>query len=96
MWWLSEIEMRVAIASLGSRGDFQPMAALAVTLARRGHDVRLIAPRGYEEFVGDPGVNLRMIDYDVRAELSTAEGRQLLHSGQHRGRVPRFAGDRPA
>jgi len=75
--------MRIAIASLGSRGDFQPMAALAVALARRGHDIRLIAPHGYEGFTDEPGIDCRTVDYDLRAELLSAEGRQLLHSGRN-------------
>ena len=61
--------MRIAIASLGSRGDVQPMAALAAGLARRGHAVSLIAPLGYASLINEPGVELRAIDYDVRAEL---------------------------
>jgi sterol 3beta-glucosyltransferase len=75
-------EMRVAIASLGSRGDFQPMAALAVTLSRRGHDIRLITHQGCAGVVNEPGIDLRLIDCDMRAELSTVEGRQFLHSGR--------------
>jgi sterol 3beta-glucosyltransferase len=74
--------MRVAIASLGSRGDFQPMAALAVALARRGHEVRLITHRGFAGF-DESGVDFRTVDCDLRAELSTTEGRRLLHSGRN-------------
>jgi sterol 3beta-glucosyltransferase len=74
--------MRVAIASLGSRGDFQPLAALAVTLSRRGHDIRLITHQGCAGAVNEPGIDLRLIDCDLRAELSTVEGRELLHIGR--------------
>src|SRR5271169_3014679 len=75
--------MSIAIVSLGSRGDFQPMAALAATLTRRGHDVRLITHRGFAGLVEEFGVDLRMVDCDLREELSTVEGRQLLHSGRN-------------
>jgi len=75
--------MRIAIASLGSRGDVQPMVALAATLATRGHDVRLITHQGCAGLVDMPAVDLRTIDYDLRTELSTVEGRQLLHSGRN-------------
>jgi sterol 3beta-glucosyltransferase len=75
--------MRIAIAGLGSRGDFQPMAALAVTLAHRGHDVRLMTHQGCAGLLDLPGIDLRMIECDLRAELSTLEGRQLLHSGRN-------------
>jgi sterol 3beta-glucosyltransferase len=33
--------MRIAVLSLGSRGDVQPLVALAAELEKRGHDVRL-------------------------------------------------------
>jgi sterol 3beta-glucosyltransferase len=73
--------MRVAIASLGSRGDVQPMAALAVTLSRRGHDIRLITHQGCAAAINEPGIDLRLINCDLRAQLSTVEGRQYLHYG---------------
>jgi sterol 3beta-glucosyltransferase len=75
--------VRIGIATLGSRGDFQPMAALAAGLAPRGHAVSLIAPRGYESLIYEPGVELRAIDYDVRAVLISPDGRRLLHSGRN-------------
>jgi sterol 3beta-glucosyltransferase len=75
--------MRIAIASLGSRGDVQPMAALAVALARRGHDVRLITHRGCAGIVDEPGVDFRRIDFDFRETLASADGRRLLHSGRN-------------
>jgi sterol 3beta-glucosyltransferase len=75
--------LRIAIASLGSRGDVQPMAALAAGLARRGHAVSLIAPLGYESLVHETGVELRAIDYDVRAVLASPDGRRLLRSGHN-------------
>jgi UDP:flavonoid glycosyltransferase YjiC (YdhE family) len=75
--------MRIAIASLGSRGDVQPMAALAATLARRGHQVRLITPRGCDALGDEAGVDRRVVDVDVRQELASVEGRRLLHSGRN-------------
>jgi vancomycin aglycone glucosyltransferase len=42
----------VVIATVGSRGDVQPMLVLAEALLRRGHRVRLAAPPNFEEFVG--------------------------------------------
>jgi len=59
------------------------MAALAVGLARRGHAVRLIAPLGYESLVCEPSVELRAIDYAVRAALMSPDGSRLLHSGRN-------------
>jgi UDP:flavonoid glycosyltransferase YjiC (YdhE family) len=36
--------MRVAIHTLGTRGDIQPYIALALGLIERGHRVQLAAP----------------------------------------------------
>ena len=36
--------MRIAIETLGTRGDVQPYLALARGLLARGHDVQLAAP----------------------------------------------------
>ena len=41
--------MRVALVTLGTRGDTQPMVALGAELARRGHDVVVGLSRGGEE-----------------------------------------------
>lgn len=43
--------MRVAIETLGSRGDVQPYVALALALLARGHDVQLAAPAQFQDFV---------------------------------------------
>jgi len=42
--------MRVLIATYGSRGDVQPMVALAIALRNQGADVRFCAPAD-QEFV---------------------------------------------
>jgi sterol 3beta-glucosyltransferase len=39
--------VRVLVASLGSRGDVEPYALVAVALAHRGHDVSLCLDRGH-------------------------------------------------
>src|ERR1700689_5521654 len=60
--------MRIAVLSLGSRGDVQPQAALAVALAPRGHEVRLISHGEYAELVAGRGVEYRALSGDTRAE----------------------------
>ena len=41
--------MRVLLSTVGSRGDVQPMVALASHLREAGHDACLCAPPGFEE-----------------------------------------------
>ncbi|MEO8420957.1 MAG: glycosyltransferase, partial [Hyphomicrobium sp.] len=39
--------MRIAIDTLGTRGDVQPYIALALGLAAKGHAVQLAAPEQF-------------------------------------------------
>ena len=59
--------MRIAIASMDSRGGVQPYVGLAVGLKAAGHDVRLIAPSGFEGMLADTGVEHVPLSGDVEA-----------------------------
>jgi UDP:flavonoid glycosyltransferase YjiC (YdhE family) len=59
------------------------MAALAVELASRGHDTRLITHRGCADLVEGSDVDLRTLDGDMRDELASVEGRQLIDAGRN-------------
>ncbi|MCW2661152.1 MAG: hypothetical protein JWP83_2304 [Mycobacterium sp.] len=48
--------MKFALATLGSRGDVEPYAALGRELQRRGHEVRLAIPPDYLGFVESAGL----------------------------------------
>lgn len=54
--------MKVLILTLGTRGDIQPFVALAVELARAGHEAVLAAPHRYSGFVTAHGVIFAGID----------------------------------
>ena len=43
--------MRVLLSTIGSRGDVQPLVALAEELKTRGHDVRLCVPPEFREWI---------------------------------------------
>ena len=76
--------MRIAVLSLGSRGDVQPQAALSVALARRGHEVRLISHGEYAELVAGRGVDYRALSGDIRADFAGSEaGRRMASSGRN-------------
>lgn len=51
--------MRVVLSSIGSRGDVQPLAALAAALSRAGADVLLAAPAEFRDLADEAGVSLR-------------------------------------
>nr|BAC57027.1 glycosyltransferase [Micromonospora griseorubida] len=51
--------MRIALLTIGSRGDVQPFIALGVGLRARGHDVILGAPEGLKHLVERAGLTYR-------------------------------------
>jgi UDP:flavonoid glycosyltransferase YjiC (YdhE family) len=49
--------MKFALASCGTRGDVEPCAAIGLELQRRGHEVRIAAPRDLVGFVESVGLH---------------------------------------
>ncbi|MFI9452096.1 glycosyltransferase [Amycolatopsis sp. NPDC052450] len=49
--------MRVALTTLGSRGDVQPFVTLGYELRSRGHDVRIAAPVDYADIVAEASLD---------------------------------------
>ncbi|OBB68995.1 glycosyltransferase [Mycobacterium sp. 852014-50255_SCH5639931] len=48
--------MRFVLATLGTRGDIEPCAAIGRELQRRGHDVRMAVPPNYIGFIESAGL----------------------------------------
>ena len=67
--------MRVLLAPHGTRGDIQPMLALAVALRARGHIVRFSVPRGFLEWLGACGFEAVSNDVDIEAEMQAPDAR---------------------
>jgi vancomycin aglycone glucosyltransferase len=58
--------MRIALASCGTRGDVQPMAALTIGLNAAGHQARLFAPPENEAWASNLGCPFRAMGAPVR------------------------------
>ena len=58
--------MRVLLSTIGSRGDVQPMVALALALQRLGHDACLCAPPDFGEWVRGMGIEFVPVGPEVR------------------------------
>jgi UDP:flavonoid glycosyltransferase YjiC (YdhE family) len=74
--------LKFALATLGSRGDVEPYAALGRELQRRGHEVRLAIPPNYLGFVESAGLAAvaHGRDQDLRnAELARKYGKTPGH-----------------
>jgi sterol 3beta-glucosyltransferase len=72
---------KIAVLCLGTRGDIQPYIALAQALRRRDVAVRLAAPRNFERFIQDHGVEYAPVEMDTSEGLRSKEGQIWLSSG---------------
>jgi sterol 3beta-glucosyltransferase len=70
--------MRVAIHTLGTRGDVQPYLALAVGLKAAGHEVMIAAPSQFEAFVGARGVAFAHLPGEFLALMETPEAKAAM------------------
>ncbi|HEX3778351.1 MAG TPA: glycosyltransferase [Pseudonocardiaceae bacterium] len=67
---------RVAIATIGTRGDVAPLTGVGVALREAGHEVILAAPSAHAEEITGAGLEFRAIGGDVRE--SDLKGANLL------------------
>jgi vancomycin aglycone glucosyltransferase len=58
--------MRVLLSTIGSRGDVQPLVALASQLSALGHDARLCVPPDFAEWIGGLGMPVTTIGPELR------------------------------
>ena len=58
--------MRVLLSTIGSRGDVQPMVALALQLTELGQEVRICAPPDFREWIGTLGIPFVPVGPEVR------------------------------
>ena len=58
--------MRVLFSTIGSRGDVQPLVALASQLKAFGHEVRVCVPPDFREWIEGLGIPVTPIGPEVR------------------------------
>jgi vancomycin aglycone glucosyltransferase len=58
--------MRVLLSTIGSRGDVQPLVALALALQARGQEVRLCVPPDFRGWIEGLGMGVTPIGPEVR------------------------------
>jgi UDP:flavonoid glycosyltransferase YjiC (YdhE family) len=73
--------LRIAIHTLGTRGDVQPYLALALGLKARGHDVLMAAPSQFEAFIGTRGIAFAHLPGEFLELLETPEGKAAIAGG---------------
>ncbi len=70
--------MKIAILTIGTRGDIQPYAVLGQALKERGHDVTLSTAKNFESLVLSYGINFVPVEADFQAILDSDDGKKLM------------------
>lgn len=70
--------MKIAILTLGTRGDVQPYAVLGKALKERNHEVTLATAKNFEALVLSYGINFVPIEADFQAVLDSEEGKKMM------------------
>src|SRR5689334_14941305 len=60
------VRMRVLLSTIGSRGDVQPLLALALELREQGHESRLCAPPDFRDLIEGYGIRFVCVGPEVR------------------------------
>lgn len=69
--------MKIAILTLGTRGDVQPYAVLGRALKLRGHSVTLSTGKNFEDLVRSYGLDFVPVEADFQALLNSPEGEKI-------------------
>lgn len=70
--------MKIAILTLGTRGDVQPYAILGQALQQRGHEVTLSTALNFEALVKSYGIHFLPVKADFQALLDSDEGKKMM------------------
>ncbi len=73
--------MRIAIFTLGSRGDVQPYVAIGREAIKNGHSVVICTGESFRGFIEDNGIEYAKADLDLMALLKTKEGQEIFNNG---------------
>lgn len=70
--------MKIAILTMGTRGDIQPYAVLGQYLRERGHEVSFATARNFRDLVESYGLRFVPVEADMQAVLEGEEGKKML------------------
>jgi sterol 3beta-glucosyltransferase len=69
--------MKIAITTVGTRGDLQPYIALGLGLKEAGYDVLLVSAKNEEDFVKSYGLNFFAMSVDIQKIMEGDEVQQM-------------------
>lgn len=70
--------MKIAILTLGTRGDVQPFAVLGNALQKRGHDVTLCTARNFKTLANTYGLHFVSVDIDFQELIESDEAKKIM------------------
>lgn len=74
--------MRIAIFTLGSRGDVQPYIALGIEALKHNHEVVICTGESFKSFIEGNNIDFAKADLDLMALLQTKEGQEVFNNGR--------------
>jgi len=74
-------ELRITVLGTGTRGDVQPLLALAISLQQSGYNVRLVSNLGFASLAHGYDLPFSPIHADIQAALQSDLGRRYLQAG---------------
>jgi vancomycin aglycone glucosyltransferase len=80
--------MRVLLSTVGTRGDAQPVLALALEVRELGHEVRLCVPPNFREWFGGLGFEVTPVGIEMRLPKPGAAPPALEQPRQLRAAAP--------
>lgn len=75
--------MRITIIAFGTRGDVQPILALAKTLKAGGHQVRIIASANFKSWIEQHGLEAAPASVDIQAMMMSEGGHEWVEHGNN-------------
>lgn len=70
--------MKIAILTLGTRGDVQPYAVLGQALKQRGHKVTVSTAKNFEQLVKSYDIEFVPVEADFQEVLNSDEGKKMM------------------
>lgn len=70
--------MKIAILTLGTRGDVQPFTVLGQALKNKGHKVTLSTAKNFEQLVKSYGIDFAPVDADFQEVIDSDEGNKMM------------------
>lgn len=73
--------MKIAILTLGSRGDVQPYVALGKELIKHDHEVVICTGATFKDFIEENGISFQAASADLMAIMESEEGSRVFNGG---------------